>query len=185
MLSPRNVRIILPCTFWRNGTELSKVTIELESVLGKCHNLRWTMPTLDVSKCSSTGDGPASSGCEQVPWFVPMILLNQVALGHVFLVLSGFLSVKTWPRLFFFLAPWLLHLGRSLQQTWLLQCYPGLPAIQLRCKGECKAGAYLPELVVGLLNWVLVQWWASRGCWALLREVIDGRHCVDKPQNLL
>lgn len=69
--------------------------IELESVLGKCHNLCRTMPTLDVSKCSSTGDGPASSACEQVPWFVPMILLNQVALGHVFLVLSGFLSVKT------------------------------------------------------------------------------------------
>lgn len=97
------------------------------------------MPAPDI-RCRSVGDRPPSSDCELVPWFGPISLLNWGALGHAFLVLSRFMSAKTWPRLLLFSAPWLLHLGRSLQPTWLLQCYPGLQEIQLCCEGEWLAG---------------------------------------------
>lgn len=46
------------------------------------------MPTLDVSQCHSVGSRPACSGCELLPGLAPISLLNQVALGQVYLVLS-------------------------------------------------------------------------------------------------
>lgn len=160
----------------------SQVTVEENSLI-----YIWPCPLL---MSVSVALWEASSSCKLLPWFVTMSLLSWVALGHIYLVLSGLMSAKAWPRL------WLFFLSAMVTAPWgkpstdltspVLSWTPGDSTMLWGwVKGWglfCGDGGRGSELSC---NWVMGSTGQERprhgrrGCCVLLHQVVDGS-CVDK-----